>query len=140
MKISFPVTITVKYFKKMFWFAHHYDHNWYTIGQNNINIWQLWQLNYLTLCISWDEWVLFCNQCIRVWLFIARMSQESGSIFFLFLIIFCASAGELCSHKFVVGNVLSFVLVMLLNSLNSLPLICQRSHENLPTRSIFNYL
>ena len=35
---------------------------------------------------------------------------------------------------------MSFVLVMSLNSLNSLPLTCQKSHSDLSLRSILNYL
>ena len=43
---------------------------------------------------------------------------------------FYVSAEELCSHKLLVENVMSFVLVMSLNSLNSLPFRCQKSPSN----------
>lgn len=53
---------------------------------------------------------------------------------------FYVSAEKLCLQKLLVENVMSFVLAMSLNSLNSLPFRCQKSPSNVSVRSIFNYL
>lgn len=63
---------------------------------------------------------------------IAKMSQDSASVLVLFL---CKCVT--CSHKLVVGAVMSCVLVILLSSLSPLPLLCQKSHSNLSTKKYF---